>query len=53
MYLNRIPKSQLNKIFKGFKSNIIYIETAKPIHLVDKSLLKKCAEQLYEEKKII
>ncbi len=51
MYLNRIPKRQLNKIFKGFEANVIYIETEKPIHIVDKSLLKQCAEQLYEEEK--
>lgn len=51
MYLNRIPKIQLNKIFKGFEPNVIYIETEKPIHIVDKSLLKQCAEQLYEDEK--
>ena len=51
MYLTRIPKRQLNKIFKGFEANVIYIETEKPIHIVDKSLLKQCAEQLYEEEK--
>lgn len=51
MYLNRIPKRQLNKIFKGFEPNVIYIETEKPIHIVDKSLLKQCAEQLYEDEK--
>lgn len=51
MFLNRIPKKQLNKIFKGFEPNVIYIETEKPIHIVDKSLLKQCAEQLYEDEK--
>lgn len=51
MYLNRIPKIQLNKIFKGFEPNVIYIETERPIHIVDKSLLKQCAEQLYEDEK--
>lgn len=51
MYLDKIPKRQLNKIFKGFEQNIIYIDSERPVHIVDKSLLKQCAEQLYENEK--
>lgn len=51
MYVNKIPKKQLNKIFKGFEKNIIYIDSERPAHIVDKSLLKQCAEQLYENEK--
>ena len=51
MYLSKIHKNQLNKIFKGFDENIIYIDSERPTHIVEKSLLKECAKQLYESEK--
>ena len=51
MYFSKIPKKQLNKIFKGFDENIIYIDSERPTHIVEKSLLKECAKQLYESEK--
>lgn len=51
MYIDKIPKRQLDKIFKGFEKNIIYIDAEKPIHIVDKSLLKQCAKELYDNEK--
>lgn len=50
-YFSKIPKKQLNKIFKGFDENIIYIDSERPTHIVEKSLLKECAKQLYESEK--
>lgn len=51
MYFSKIPKKQLNKIFTGFDENIIYIDSERPTHIVEKSLLKECAKQLYEIEK--
>ena len=51
MYFSKIPKNQLNKIFTGFDENIIYIDSERPTHIVEKSLLKECAKQLYESEK--
>lgn len=34
MYLDKIPKRQLNKIIKGFEINVIYWDSEKPIHIV-------------------
>lgn len=51
MYFSKIPKNQLNKIFTGFDENIIYIDSERPTHIVEKSLLKECAKQLYEIEK--
>lgn len=50
-YFSKIPKKQLNKIFKGFDENIIYIDSERPTHIVEKSLLKECAKQLYKSEK--
>lgn len=50
-YFSKIPKKQLNKILKGFDENIIYIDSERPTHIVEKSLLKECAKQLYESEK--
>lgn len=51
MYFSKIPKKQLNKIFKGFDEYIIYIDSERPTHIVEKSLLKECAKQLYQSEK--
>lgn len=50
-YFSKIPKKQLNKILKGFDENIIYIDSERPTYIVEKSLLKECAKQLYESEK--
>ena len=51
IYLDKIPKIQLSKIFKGFDKNIINMGTNKPIHIANKELLKQCAESFYETEK--
>lgn len=51
IYLDKIPKTQLSKIFKGFDKNIIHIGTNKPLHIANKVLLKQCAESFYETEK--
>lgn len=51
IYLDKIPKTQLSKIFKGFDKNIIHIGTNKPIHIANKVLLKQCAESFYKTEK--
>ena len=51
IYLDKIPKTQLSKIFKGFNKNIINIGTNKPLHIANKVLLKQCAETFYETEK--
>lgn len=51
IYLDKIPKTQLSKIFKGFNKNIIHIGTNKPLHIANKVLLKQCAETFYETEK--
>lgn len=51
IYLDKIPKTQLSKIFKGFDKNIIHIGTNKPLHITNKVLLKQCAETFYETEK--
>lgn len=51
IYLDKIPKTQLSKIFKGFNKNIIHISTNKPLHIANKVLLKQCAETFYETEK--
>lgn len=51
VYLDKIPKTQLSKIFKGFDKNIIHIGTNKPLHIANKVLLKQCAESFYETEK--
>lgn len=51
IYLDKIPKTQLSKIFKGFDKNIIHIGTNKPLHIANKILLKQCAETFYETEK--
>lgn len=51
IYLDKIPKTQLSKIFKGFDKNIIHIGTNKPLHIANKVLLKQCAETFYETEK--
>ena len=51
IYLDKIPKTQLSKIFKGFDKNIIHIGTNKPLHIANKLLLKQCAETFYETEK--
>ncbi len=51
IYLDRIPKIQLSKIFKGFDKDIINIGINKPFHIANKDLLKQCAETFYETEK--
>ena len=51
IYLDKIPKTQLSKIFKGFDKNIIHIGTNKTLHIANKVLLKQCAESFYETEK--
>lgn len=51
IYLDKIPKTQLNKIFKGFDKNIIHIGANKPLHIANKVLLKQCAESFYKAEK--
>lgn len=51
IYLDKIPKTQLSKIFKGFDKNIIHIGTNKPVYIANKVLLKQCAETFYETEK--
>lgn len=51
IYLDKIPKTQLSKIFKGFDKNIIHIGTNKSLHIANKVLLKQCAESFYETEK--
>lgn len=51
IYLDKIPKTQLSEIFKGFDKNIIHIGTNKPLHIANKLLLKQCAETFYETEK--
>ena len=51
IYLDKIPKTQLSKIFKGFDKNIIHIGTNKPVYIANKLLLKQCAETFYETEK--
>ena len=51
IYLDKIPKTQLSKIFKGFDKNIIHIGTNKPLHIANKVLLKQCAETFYKAEK--
>lgn len=51
IYLDKIPKTQLSKIFKGFDKNIIHMGTNKPLHIANKVLLKQCAETFYETEK--
>ena len=41
IYLDKIPKTQLSKIFKGFDKNIIHIGTNKTLHIANKVLLKQ------------
>ena len=51
IYLDKIPKTQLSKIFKGFDKDIINIGINKPFHIANKDLLKQCAETFYETEK--
>lgn len=51
IYLDKIPKTQLSEIFKGFDKNIIHIGPNKPLHITNKVLLKQCAETFYETEK--
>lgn len=51
IYLDKIPKTQLSEIFKGFDKNIIHIGPNKPLHITNKILLKQCAESFYETEK--
>lgn len=51
IYLDKIPKTQLSKIFKGFDKDIINIGINKPFHIANKELLKQCAETFYETEK--
>lgn len=51
IYLDRIPKIQLSKIFKGFDKDIINIGINKPLYIANKELLKQCAETFYETEK--
>ena len=51
IYLDRIPKIQLSKIFKGFDKDIINIGINKPLYIANKELLKQCAETFFKTEK--
>lgn len=51
IYLDRIPKIQLSKIFKGFDKDIINIGINKPLYIANKELLKQYAETFFKTEK--
>ena len=51
IYLDRIPKIQLSKIFKGFDKDIINIDINKPLYIANKELLKQYAETFFKTEK--